>query len=222
MTREEFIKRVALKMDEISSSDDVIIPVGTGDNNPLYTQINNLINESVNEVLMKAPIYRLNSYVANGKSDTILLTDIFDGDRKVATIALPDDFLRLGSIWDSEFHRPIVNLAMEGDEVANRQYNKNLVAKAAKPVAVLGTKYSDSKAQRIITCYSYSKDKTSTTLSYYYIKRYENDKITTEETGLDDYVIDAASWVCASKTFSAQGDINKSKLCDENAIALMV
>ena len=64
MIRHELIKKVALKMDEISSSDDVIVPVGTGDNNPLYTQINNLLNESVNDVLMKAPIYRLSGHIA--------------------------------------------------------------------------------------------------------------------------------------------------------------
>ena len=54
MDRQELIRKVALKMDEISSSDDVIVSVGIDDNNPLYTQIDSLLNESVNDMLMKA------------------------------------------------------------------------------------------------------------------------------------------------------------------------
>ena len=67
MTREELIKNVALKMDEISSSDDVIVDVNISDNNPLYTQINKLLNESINEALVKAPVHRIgNAMMMNG------------------------------------------------------------------------------------------------------------------------------------------------------------
>jgi hypothetical protein len=236
MTREELIKNVALKMDEISSSDDVIVPVGTGDNNPLYTQINNLLNESVNDVLMKAPIFRLQSQVASlttiaigeGEdtepatlSETLgnyEFTSILGGLRKAAVISMPSDFIRLASINDTSFQRPIVDLAIEGDMVDNRQHNKFLVAKSAKPVAVIGR---DSTGNRTITCYSYSASATDASLTFNYIKRYEN-KNATEDSLLDDYLIDIVTWVCAGKVFAAQGDINKGKLCDENAAALMI
>lgn len=221
MTREELIKKVALKMDEISSSDDMLVSVAPGDGNPLYAQINNLLNEAVNEVLMKAPIYRLHSHVANAATATATTLSGFkdekNGDRKTAVFSVPDDFMRLVSISDESFLRTIVELAMEGDDVDKRQHNRHLIAKHAKPVAVIGRGANG----RTITCYSYASDKTpNPTLAY--IKRYNNDKITTEETGLDDYMIDIVSWVCAGKVFSAQGDINKSKICDENALALMI
>lgn len=215
MTREELIKKVALKMDEISSSDDVIVPVGAGDNNPLYTQINNLLNESVNDALMKAPIYRIQSQVTSLTSFTP--NNILGNTRKSVTFVVPDDFIRLVSITDEAFQRPIVDLAVEGDDIDKRQHNKFLVAKSAKPVAVIGRNATGGRA---ITCYSYGDATPDPTMLY--VKRYDNDKDTTEETDLDEYMTDLVSWVCAGKVFAAQGDLNKGKICDENAAALMV
>ena len=218
MTREELIKKVALKMDEISSSDDVIVPVGTGDNNPLYTQINNLLNEAVNDVLTKAPVYRIQSQVQTVNSGAKVI-EVFDKTRKIAVYDVPEDFIRLVSITDDAFQRPIVDLAIEGDVTDTKQHNKFLVAKHAKPVAVLGRATDGSG--RVIRCYSYDASVTPSP-SFLYIKRYDNDRDTSAETDLDAYMIDIVSWVCAGKVFAAQGDVNKGKICDENAAALMV
>jgi hypothetical protein len=215
MTREELIKKVALKMDEISSSDDVIIPVTSGDNNPLYTQINNLLNESVNDVLMKAPIYRLHSHI--GSVTTCSESSIFSNTRKTAVIRIPDDFVRLVSISDALFQRPIVDLAMKGDDTDNKQHNKFLVAKLAKPVAVI----SGDAEGRSITCYSYDVN-ASPSPTLLYIKRYDNVKDPSEETDLDGYMVDIVSWLCAGKVFAARGDVNKGKICDDNAASLMI
>lgn len=221
MTREELIKKVALKMDEISSSDDVIVPVNAGDNNPLYTQINNLLNESVNDVLMKAPIYRIQSQIAMILPNNITTEPIpaFNSTRQVAVVQIPEEFIRLVSITDNHFGRPIVTLDFEGSDVDKRQHNKFLVAKSSKPVAVIGR--GTGLSGRAIKCYSYSEGATVSP-SVRYIKRYDNDRDTTSETDLDEYMTDIVSWVCAGKVFAAQGDINKSKICDENAASLMV
>lgn len=216
MTREELVKKIALKMDEISSSDDVIVPVGTGDNNPLYTQINNLLNESVNDVLMKAPVYRLHPHVATSSSGSTV-EGIFGNTRKAAVIAVPDDFVRLVSIKDSIFQRPIVELAIEGDDIDKKQHNRHLVAKYAKPVAVIGR----GENGRTITCYSYDTN-ANPAPSMSYIKRYDPDKDLSADTGLDEYMIDLVSWVCAGRVFAAHGDVTKGKICDENAAALMI
>ena len=222
MTREELIKKVALKMDEISSSDDVIVPVNAGDNNPLYTQINSLLNESVNDVLTKAPLYRLQNHACTLKviKDYIDLDDQWwgveaVGTRRVLVINVPEDFIRLASITDPSFERPVVELAVEGDDIAKRQHNKHLMARTAKPVAVI----SNNADGRKIRCYSYSSAPES---SFIYIKRYDNANDTMAETDLDDYMVDIVSWACAGRVFAAQGDINKGKICDDNALALMV
>lgn len=219
MTREELIKKVALKMDEISSSDDVIVPVNTGDNNPLYTQINSLLNESINDVLMKAPIYRIQNRVTS--LGTALLEKSTINARKVASFSVPEDFIRLVTITHADFQRPIVDLAIEGDDMDKRQHNRHLMAKCAKPVAVIGRTVSGNSG-RVIRCYSLEDSETIAPTGLY-IKRYDSDKSDTSvEVGLDDYLIDIVSWACAGKVFAAQGDINKGKVCDENAAALMI
>lgn len=208
MEREALIRKVALKMDEISSSDDVKVSVGIADNNPLYAQIDGLLDESVNDVLMKAPIYRIPNHIGDAPSsrpDTV-------NSIKVGVIEVPDDFLRLVSINDKVFSRPIVTLAMEGDEVDKRQHNRYLVAKKSKPVAVIG---NSSTKGRIITCYSYGlSDQPEPTMLY--VKRYDG------VVELDEYMIDIVTWACAGKVFAVQGDITKAQICNENAIALMV
>ena len=209
---------VALKMDEISSSDDVIVNVNASDNNPLYTQINKLLNESVNDVLTKAPIYRIKEQQLSVIPSSEFSMEKAAGTKKKAVAKVPADFLRIVSITDNLFQRPIVDLALEGDRVDAMQHNKHLVAGYAKPVAVLGR---GSDGRRVISCYSYEADDATTTNALY-IKRYENDETLYLETELDDYLTEIVAWVCAGKVFASRGDVNNGKLCDENAMALMV
>lgn len=218
MTREELIKKIALKMDEISSSDDVIVAVDSSDNNPLYAQINGLLNESINDVLTKAPIFRIKDFVDLASSMQIAEGYTFDKSRKVAHISVPDDFIRIVSIVDDAFQRPIVDLAIDGDDVSKRQHNKFLVAKTAKPVAVLGR---DDAGDRVITCYSYELTDTPAP-SMSYIKRFEGSKDLLSTIHIDAYLEDIITWVCAGRVFAAQGDLNKGKICDDNAAALMI
>lgn len=217
MIRHELIKKVALKMDEISSSDDVIVSVDAGDNNPLYTQINGLINESINEVLAKAPISRisLNQIIqTSGYTEDL----VYSKNRTVPMIAMPNDFLRLVSIDDDKFQRPITELAVEGDEISKRQHNRFLMAKSAKPVGVVSA--DGLSGARVIKCYSYDpKDTPNPTMLY--VKRFDGELDESREINLDDYILNVASWVCAGKVFSSRGDVNNSKACDDNAVALM-
>jgi hypothetical protein len=221
MTREELIRNVALKMDEISSSDDVVVSVHAGDNNPLYAQIDGLLNESINEVLMKAPIYRLNQFI------TLKTFDVYDSSliirynaaktRKIAVLALPSDFLRFISITDSIFQRPITELHFLGDDVDKRQHNKHLIAKEAKPVAVM-TGCNNSGENAEIHCYSYPTETQIPNPNLLYICRFNSQ----DTSSLNDYMIDAVSWVCAGKVFATRGDTTNSKTCDENAVAIMI
>lgn len=219
MTREELIKNVALKMDEISSSDDVIVDVDISDNNPLYTQINKLLNESINEALVKAPVHRIgNAMMMNGGPYTEKDTT-YAGNRTVISIPLPDDFLRLASIDSGKFQRPIVALATDGDEVSNTQRNKFLVAKYAKPVGVLCV--DGASGGKCIKCYSFDPaDNASVIMTY--IPRFNEELGLSVNIKIDTYLSDIVSWICAGKVYSSRGDAANSKICDENALALMV
>jgi hypothetical protein len=222
MTREGLIKKVALKIDEISSSDDsMVVAVGPEDNNPLYAQINCLLNESVNEVLMKAPTHRLQSQAATvwwkvslteKPTLEVKMEHIFGRKRTKAVITVPDDFLRLISISSDLTERPIVDLSLEGENVAKKQHNKFLVAKNEKPVGVLKT----NEGMRTVEFYSFGQGELPV-ITMTYIKRYDDADIIT-----DDYLIDIITWVCAGKVLFSRGDIERAKSCDENAAALMI
>lgn len=215
MTREELIKKIALKMDEISSSDDVIVSVGTGDNNPLYAQINSLLNESVNDVLAKAPIYRVRKHIKQNE-EAEAVTDPKTG-RIYSRITVPADFLRLVSITDDAFDRPITELAFEGDETDKRQHNKFLVAKTSKPVAV----WVHHELHKDIRCYSYGYEhEPHPELSY--VTRFSASEGLSTDIDLDEYIVDIVSWVCAGNVFLAQGAADRAKVCNDNAAELMV
>lgn len=221
MLREELIKKVALKMDEISSSDDVIVAVGADDNNPLYAQINSLLNESINDVLTKAPIYRLQNHL--GTANPIYHESISDRNnntvRTIAVLKVPEDFIRIVSIDDPDFERPIVDLAIEGDDIAKQQHNRFLMAKTAKPVGVLGR---NSSGLRLIKCYSLPADREYPETTMTYVVRFAGDEALTNDIDIDDYLVEIVSWVCAGRVFAAHGDLNRGKICDDNAAALMI
>jgi hypothetical protein len=156
---------------------------------------------------MKAPLYRIHNHVVSVTTSKVATSNGI----KVAVIDVPEEFLRFVSIIDNAFQRPIVELAVEGDDIDKRQHNKFLVAKMAKPVAVIS---NSANQGLIITCYSYGADGQPSPV-FNYIKRYD------DEHSLDEYQTDVVTWVCAGKVFAAQGDIAKGKTCDENALALM-
>lgn len=215
MERIELIKKVALKMDEISSSNQVVVDVLDSDNNPLYALIDGLLNESINDVLTKAPVYRISDTFTATEADQEGSIAILGNTRRAGVISLPEDFIRLVSISASDLDRHIVDLAIEGDETDKRQHNKFLVAKNAKPVGVLGRA---DEGHRVIYVYSFEKDITPL-MSLTYVKRFTD---TVNDIDLDDYMSELVSWVCAGRVFAVQGDINRGKICDENAAALMV
>ena len=220
MTREELIKKVALKMDEISSSDDIIIAVDSSDNNPLYAQIDDLLNESINDVLTKAPIPRLKDFISDELDSGKHIKSILEtyNPRVVFQIPVPDKFLRLVSITHKDFKRPIVDLAVEGDDISKRQSNKFLRAKEAKPVGVIGR---DENGNRVINCFSVADGDNIPNPVFLYIERYSDTSLSSNVSD-DDYLLDIVTWACAGKVFAAQGDVNKGQLCDNNATALMV
>ena len=218
MTREELIKKVALKMDEISSSDDVIVSVNISDNNPLYTQINQLLNESINEALAKVPVQRIaDDYIM--QTGEVEIEELYKSTRAVAMITYPNDFLRFVSIDDIVFQRPIVELAVEGDEVSKNQHNKFLVAKYAKPVGVISR--DGITGGKFIKCYSYDSEDTPRP-QMTYVKRFDGDLSTTSTIKIDEYLSDIVAWICAGRVYASRGDSGNMQICDNNAVALMV
>ncbi len=198
-SKASFIKDVALRMDEISSSDEVSVSVGITDNNPLYELIGGLIEEAFGEVARIAPIPMLPVDDEEGTAEN-----------GITTISLPSDYLRFGYITVAGSNRVIVTLNVEGDSVAVRQDNKYTRAGSEKPVAVL----SGATAGPAIRVYG----GTGATLYYIAKSTHINGTSVSYSTESENEI---AKWITAEKVFAAMGDANRAQLCKARVDALI-
>lgn len=221
MERQELINRVKTRIDEVSAAGDVIIDVGVENTKPYDSIIDELLDESALEVLLKAPIYRLPVY-------TTTPTCAFTLDPLVGEIIVPDDFLRLVSFQFEEWQQPVINLAMEGDEIAQRQANKYLRGGVAKPIGVL----KKTSAGLRIVYYSRSPEVVWVTDTDADGKEYQKlvhssptfnyIKKDTAESIDDAQMTDAMVWICAGKTLGVLNQVSLQNLCFENAKGLLI
>lgn len=207
MERSALINKVKTRIDEVSASGDVIVDVGVENTKPFDSIIDELLDESALEILLKAPFYRLPVYKATNltaKKDT--------NDDKIGSITLPNDFIRLVSFKMKGWLQPVLSFALPGDAVAIKQSNKYIRGGVAKPVAVL---YKDDTSM-YINYYSVASASDHEVTEFNYIKRLTADGIT------DDQLVDAMCWICAGKTLGIIGEKALSDLCYENAKGLMI
>lgn len=205
MERSALINKVKTRIDEISMSGDVIVDVGVENSKPYDTIINELLDESALELLLKAPFYLLDI------SEDTELTIIEDStDKHIGTIELPYDFVRLVSFKMKDWLRPVTEFNLPTDEVAIRQSNKYLRGGIAKPVAVL------RKLSTGYTAAYYSVKDSHEVEEFLYIAK---DKV---ENIRDPQAVDAMCWICAGKTLGVLGQHNLANQCYDNAKGLMI
>lgn len=204
MDRSRLINKVKTRIDEVCESGDTIVPVGVENTKPYDTIIEELLDESALEILLKAPFFRL-------KIDTATLNAVADTiDTHIGYVSLPDDFVRFVSFRMEEWLRPVTELAIQGDDIALRQSNKYLRGGIAKPVSVL------CKTDKGYKLEYYSVKESHSVKEFQYIKKDTAENIT------DEQLINAMCWICAAKTLGVLGYANLSTLCFENAKGLLV
>ena len=231
MKRNELIRQVALRMDEVTpdSPDFTIddIAVDGSDNNPLYALIDGLVDSGALELFSVAPYWRLpQKDFANKKVET--LPALFGG-RKYIRLKVDDDFLRVAEISCSDFQRPVTEAVPEMSEAGKRQHNRFLMGKEAKPVGVISHGSWNNTQCREIDCYSLPSNTTVTASSGIeatYIPTPEMPAITDTTTDIETVVppvlVDALEWIIAARTFGARGDANHAAICQQNAQNLLV
>lgn len=204
MERSTIINKVKTRIDEVSASGDVIVNVGVENTKPYDSIIDELLDESALEILLKAPFYRLT--ISSGNVSPVKDST----DNHIGTITLPTDFLRLVSFRMKEWQQPVTSFAIQGDEVAQKQANKHIRGGVAKPVAVL----SKSNSGYVATYYSVQ--------SSHELKEFLYIKKDTAENMADSQLIDAMTWICAGKVLGVLNQPTLSNVCYENAKGLMV
>lgn len=223
MNRHGLILATALRMDEVSASDGlaVSVQVDSSDNNPLYTLINGLLDESLVEIYNAAPWWRLNQTAFPNAPSSATLDPITG--RYYIAIPVPADFLKLAEINCGDFQRPINEIFSEGSDMAKRQHNRHLVAKLAKPVAVM----SHNANGREIDCYSLPTPIIGSLVATYIARpSLPSDTAVTASaistSVLPDALIAPLEWLVASKAFGARGNTNGMQVCLQNAQNLLI
>jgi hypothetical protein len=244
MNRLELINRVKSKIDELSPDSAILVSVGMEDNKPIDTMIDNTLDEAAREILLKAPIHRLN---VSSHSASII-------DR---IIPLPADFVRLVSLKLKRWKRGVNTLELPDSDMARRQSNKWLQAGDHKPVAILSFRKHGSGANIIepypsydsalylftdIDSISFDSDggikiiNIQSNADWMAIVSGERKEEGVSESGeveqllyiksakaeeINDSMIDAMCWICASRILSSLNNITLAKKAEDNAVSLM-
>ena len=220
MTRKELIAQVALRMDEITPEEGLIIPVDGADNNPLYELIDGLANDAALELYASAPYWRLPSQAF--LYDEIKVEPIFptkSDSRKMIRLKVTDDFLRVAVIRCDDFHRPVTDIYPEQSAEGKRQHNRFLMGKEAKPVGVLTHGWWNGAPCREIDCYSLALDSAAgprAGIEASYIA-----KPGRAET-IPEQLFPPLEWLIAARAFEARGDSNHGQICLATAKSLLV
>lgn len=221
MTREQLIQNVALRMDEITPPEGLVISVDGRDNNPLYAIIDGLIEAGALELFSVAPFWRLPQTVVN-PGDINVSTE---HNRYVVRIKLSDDFLRVAEINVKGFQRPITEVVPEQSDLGKRQHNRWLMGKEAKPVGVISYGIWDGDPCREVDCYSLSATVSASDVTATYIAK-PGDNIGASPSAVEDDIpailIPALEWLIAARVFGARGDVNHAQVCQQNAQNLLV
>lgn len=219
MTRKELIAQVALRMDEITPEEGLVIPVDGADNNPLYALIDGLADDAALELYASAPYWRL-PQIAFEETEIKVEGISSDADsRKIIRLKLNDSFLRVAEIYCSEFGRPITEVVPEQSPEGRRQHNRFLLGKEVKPVGVLSFGLWDGSQCREIDCYSLASD-TSVTASSGVVASYIAKPGAAQD--IPEILIPALEWLIAARAFGARGDTNHATICQQTAQSLLV
>ena len=216
--------QVALRMDEITPEEDLVIAVGEADNNPLYALIDGIADDAALELYASAPYWRLPSTAF--LYDEIKVEAIFpnrNDSRKMIRLKVTDAFLRIAIVKCDEFQRPITEIYPEQSPEGKRQHNRFLLGKEAKPVGVMTHGYWDDVPSREIDCYSLAPDSTigpRAGIEASYIAKPVVNRV--GDISIPERLHPALEWIIAARAFEARGDANHGQICLNTANSLLV
>ena len=235
----QLIQAVALRMDEVTPDGAITgttITVDGADNNPLYGLIAGIMNDGVQELFSVAPYWRL-PQTEFDQDDEVEYEALDEGDNPRYRIRLkvPENFLRVAEISFDLFKRPITEVFPEQSPMGRRQHNRFLMAREAKPVAVISHGLWEVEGDepgadpepvpcREIDCYSFEGDPTDHVLEASYIAKpvaIATDTANVEKI-VPEVLIPALEWLIAAHAFGARGDANHAAICQQYAQNLIM
>lgn len=143
MLGEEIKKKVITKLEEFSPyapNDEDAGPLLSGQDSleevkPIYSYVDETLPQAANEILLVAPLDKLESERADHRVCVKVYETRTTG--KVCTVCVPDDFLRLRSIKLNTWRAPVLVAEHPATPTANAQDNEWTMGLYTKPVVVL-------------------------------------------------------------------------------------
>lgn len=188
MTRDSFIAQVKLKMDELTPFNEGLFISDGSNTNPIYNHIDNLIDESVYEIILQGASHLFPSKLASGEISIV---------NNIGIIVMPIDFIKIQSIESPEWERPVTRTITDSDPVYLQQKNKYTRAGSAKPIVAL----RGDNGTRFLEIYTI---KSTTGAKVKYIGKLTIDQI-------PETVIPALAWYTASKVYATMEDAKNSE-----------
>ena len=214
MNRSEIINKVKTRIDEVSSSDSLIIDVGIEDNKPIDEIIDEVLDGSILEILSSAPLH----YLPIKKAD--ITTSVNETDsvsvagysiiKNIATFELPSDFLRLARLKLDSWKDYICDFTDENSAIARRQRDIYLRATTELPVAV--------RRNNTIMAYSVPSSSANAVIEYVGNALFEGSQCVIT----DNKAIEAMLWRCAAKALIVIGRTNEVQICETKSAEALV
>ena len=197
MTREELIYKVRVKIEELSPYGDSSFVNTGGLVKPITATIDDILDETCNEVLQQLPLYVIDS--ADFSNEPVTMTS-----ERTGFVDLPNDFLRLHAFKMASWKREVSVPITKQNPLYALQHNPYTMGGVINPVCVLNT-YGGKK---VLEYYSVPKHIEHEVVKAEYIKRFD-------QYNIQESIVNAYTLRCAGKVFGIFGKPNEKTLVDK-------
>lgn len=175
-TRADLIKKVKVKLEELSPFDEPssLLAIPNNDIKPIQSYIDETLDKSFDDVLLSVPLHAIRTTI-NDYTPTFTLKD------GVGYCPVPDDFLRLYTVAFPEWRRDVkLYITPTTSDTYNLQRNKYTCGKYEKPIVAI----NDNKFE----FYSLKNTPIKGQYTFRYIPMTKADTLLFED-GLADYLV---------------------------------
>lgn len=199
MTKQEFINRVMLIMNEASMSDSQGALIMGADN----AQVDRYIESSYIDAWRRCVVVMPREWFENKTFKTSsLVSDLAEG---TGYIELPSDFYLLTSLQMAGWLKPVFSASIENERNSNIQSNEYTRGSTLRPVAVIGMEEVSGTMKRVLKYYSLKKALSAHTVKkaiYLPIPRPLKDIDMDEQLKLSDQVIEPLAYLLGSSVYT--------------------
>lgn len=203
MTREDLIRKVKVKIDEVSPferDESNVIALKTpaeSDIKPVYEYIEQVMKDACNEALMLIPLYRIKPKQFHNTDVHITGgVEYYNG-----FIKLPNDFLRLHSFKLQDWEREVSVAISTQNPMYKLQCNEFTKGKPYKPVCVLDERVGVGMTLEFFS----TADRTPLVQKALYVPQFD-------DTDIQDSIADYFTIMTAARVFGCFGDEQREKM----------